>query len=192
MCFRIFLYLVLQCHCVLWRHFDHPALAGVLFVDGSCKMVTEGTGTCATSSFHSRWGSRCCGAGYYASQEFVRRKKFSFPHVQWKLCILKWLKYGNGKWGKWDKSVFKEKILLLWQLGFGSGEVNVLGSSMFLMGQIFTSQRSELLAGLVLGGAMGRKAIDYGSTKAESLSWQEGVTSHQRHVAPLAPWRAVL
>lgn len=100
--FLTFFCLILQCHRVLWRHFDRPAVAGVLFADGSCKMVTGGTGTRATPFFHSRWcsqGCRCRGAGWYTSQSFARRKKFSFYHVQRRLYISKELKRRSGKPG---------------------------------------------------------------------------------------------
>lgn len=38
---------------------------------------------------------------------------------------------------------------------------------------MFTSQRSEPLAELALGGTMGRKAMDYSRTKAEIFSCQD-------------------
>lgn len=66
------------------------------------------------------------------------------------------------------------------------------GPSLFVMGQMFTSQRSEPLTELALGGTMGRKAMDYVSTKAEILSCQEVGSSHQAQPAPAAPRRAHL
>lgn len=91
-----------------------------------------------------------------------------------------------GNWASGIELSLEEEILLLRQLGFGIGEMSVEGPSLFPMGQMFTSQKNEPLTELALGGTMRRKAMDYASTKAEILSCQEVVSSHQRQPAPPA------